>query len=77
MQNALVKQIKFDGKFYNESDDSGKVVIQRIADRLRGLEKEIMAEPQGVIAYSKAGTWIIDSFKKELADRISERLQSF
>ena len=65
--------IRYDHKLYSElTDPTGKREIDALVLKLKPLESEILNDPKGTITIMKSGNVFSDSFKPDLADKITK-----
>jgi hypothetical protein len=70
---TLYDKIRYDHKLYSElTDPTGRQEIERLVDKLKPLEAEIVNNQKGTITIMKSGNIFSDSFEPGLADKISK-----
>jgi len=73
---ALLDKISFDGLRYNElTNESHKRMVEMIVEKLKPLEYEIINSENGQLFMKPSGTVFVDSFSKELSDKISSLIK--
>lgn len=72
---TLFDKILFDGLHYNQlTNDSDKRMVENIVNKLKHLEADIINSKNGQISLRPSGNFFIDSFSKDLSDKISVAL---
>jgi hypothetical protein len=68
--STLKEKIRYEGKTYNETTDQGKQAIEKMAARLQPWENDLLAHPKGTIEIKASGVLFLDSYPRELVDKV-------
>ncbi|HQW44444.1 MAG: hypothetical protein WBB20_13740 [Chitinophagaceae bacterium] len=72
---SLEDVIKFQGKKLSETTGSNDTnILVDAINRLHTIENELLLHPMGSVNFSGNGVYFIDSYPKEVADKISTLL---
>jgi hypothetical protein len=73
--STIFDKIKYDHKRYSQlMDPVGKQAIEKLAALLKPIETEIVNDPDGRITIDKSGYIYIDSFRPDVASKLTKIL---